>query len=387
MKLKEVLLLELRRLFAPAAPTVLLLVGLPILYTILFGFTYSNNVVKYIPTVIYDQDQTTVSRSLTQAYMDSERYKVVAQVTTQEEMERWLREDKALVAVSIPAKFSQQIKLGMSSEILIETNSTNVMFANAVISSSQEIVQTFSAVTGQKLQEALNQLPAPALRTTAPVKLGIRIISNPTTSYTNFMLPGLAANGLQIAILLVAGPLIAREYSRLSRWRQTSATTLVLGKLLPVWGCATVAFIICLAIMNVGFGVPVRTNMLSLLLLVSAFTFLVINLSFFFSAITSSEVAALQVPLLYIMPGLLYSGLSWPSLAMNEVARFFSSLMPLTYMADTLRDILLAGYSPFLLSNSLSMFAGGLVLQLTTLLVFTLRRKKFELQTTKEVSP
>lgn len=386
MKLKEVFLLELRGLFSPKSPTVLLLFGIPILYTVLFGFTYSNNVVKYIPTVIYDQDQTATSRLLTQAYIDSERYKVIAEVTTQEEMERLLRENKALVAVSIPPQFAQHIKLGTTSEILIETNSTNVMFANGVISSSQEIVQTFSAATGQKLLEELNQMPASALRTASPVRLGVRIINNPTSSYTNFMLSGLAANGLQIAILLVAGTLIAKEYSRIPCWKGTSSAAIVFGKLLPSWLCATGAFITCLVVMSVDFGVPVRGNASSILLLGSAFTFLVISLSFFFSAITSNEVAALQVPLLYIMPGLLYSGLSWPSLAMNDVARFFSSLMPLTYMADTLRDVLLAGYSPSLLSNSLSMFAGGLGLNLITLLVFTLRRKRIEFQTTKEVS-
>lgn len=385
MRFKEIIRLELRALFCPKSPTVLLLFGIPILYSFLFGCAYSGNVVKYVPTVIYDQDQTAASRALTQAYIDSERYEVVAQVTTQEEMEQLLHESKALVAVSIPPKFAQNIKLGITSEILIETNSTNNMFANAVISSSQEIIQTFSAATGQKLLEALNQMPAPALRTAAPVKLGIRIINNPTTSYTNFMLAGLVANGLQIAILLVAGTLIAKEYGHLSRWQGTSSIAIVSGKLLPCWVCAIGAFISYLVIINLFFGVPFRGNVVSVLLLGSAFTFLVINLSFFFSAITSNEVNALQVPLLYIMPGLLYSGLSWPPLAMSGFAQAFSALMPLTYMADTLRDLLLAGYSPTLLKNVLIMFAGGSGLNLITIFIFTKRRKKLKFQTTKEV--
>lgn len=385
MKLKEILLSELQLLFSRKSPTVLLLFGIPVLYSFIFGCAYSSNVIKYVPTVIYDQDQTIASRALTQAYIDSERYQVVAQVTTQESMEHYLQENEALVAISIPPKFSQNIKLGMGSEILIETNATNNMFANTVISSSQEIIQAFSVSTGQKMLEALNQLPASALRSVYPIKLGIRILNNPTTSYTNFMLAGLVTNGLQIAILLVAGTLIAKEYDQLSRWQATSSVLIVIGKLLPCWLCAMGAFITYLGVITIFFGVPLRGDFTSILLLGSAFTFLVINLSFFFSAITANEVNALQVPLLYIMPGLLFSGLSWPQFAMNDISQFFSAFMPLTYMTDSLRDLMLAGYSPTLQKNIFIMFTSGSILCLISILVFSKRRKNLQYQTPKEV--
>ncbi|WP_371381040.1 ABC transporter permease [Sporomusa aerivorans] len=385
MKLTEITLLELKALFGRKRPAALLLFGIPILYSLLFGYVYRSNVIKNIPTVIYDQDQTATSRALTQAYMDSERYQVVDQVMTQEAMEQSLRENRAQVAISIPPRFAQNIKLGLASEILIVTNSVNNMYANTVISSSQEIIQTFSAATGQKLLEGINQMPASALRSVAPVKLGVRIINNPTTSYTNFMLAGLMANGVQIAILLVAGPLLVREYGRLSRWQTTSSTALVTGKLLACWISALGAFLASLGIIAVFFGVPVRGNPASLILLGSAFTFLVVNISLFFSAIAKNEVSALQTPLLYLMPGLLFSGLSWPQFAMNDFARFFSALMPLTYLADTLRDLTLAGYSPALLKNIAIMFAGGLGFYLSTIFVFAQRRNKLANPPAKEV--
>lgn len=385
MTLGKIILIELQSLFCRKYPTFLLLLGIPILYSLLFGGAYSSNVIKYVPTVIYDQDQTVTSWALTQAYIDSERYQVVAEVTTQEAMEQYLHENQALVAISIPPKFAQNIKLGITAEILIETNSTNNMFANAVISSSQEIIQTNSAAISQKLLEAINQMPSQALRTAVPVKLGVRIINNPTTSYTDFMLAGLVANGLQIAILLVAGTLIVKEYQQLSRWKNTSSIAIVVGKIIPCWFCAILAFIIFLGAITTFFGVPLRGNPVSILLLGSAFTFLVINVSFFFSSIASNETIALQMPLLYIMPGLLFSGLSWPHLAMNDFSRIFSSLMPLTYMADTLRDLLLSGYSPNLLKDVLIMFSSGSGLCLVTIFIFSLRRRSFQNRTNKGV--
>ena len=86
----------------------------------------------------------------------------------------------------------------------------------------------------------------------------------------------------------------------------------------------------------------------------------------------------MQVPLLYIMPGLLYSGLSWPDFAMSEFAKFFSALMPLTYMADTLRDLLLSGHSPTFGKNVFLMFVAGTLLHVVTIAVFSFRRKKIQ---------
>lgn len=372
MKLKDIVLSTIS--IQHESKLLLILFILPMLYGILFGFAYSSNVIKYVPAVIYDQDHTAASRALVQAYIDSERYEVIAEVTTQETMEQMLRNNEALVAISIPADFSKNIRLGLASQVLVTVNSTNNMFANAVITSSQEIIQTFSAATGQKLLEAGNQMPAQALRTVVPIKIGARIINNSTTSYTNFMLPGLVLNGLQIAILLVAGTGIAVEYKRLPFWQGTSSAAIVIGKMLSYWLCAITAFVLMIGLIVGFFAVPQKGNIFCIVILGGAFTFLLINLCFFFSAITGDEILSLQVPLLYIMPGLLFSGFSWPHFAMNEFSRFFSALMPLTYMADTLRDILLSGKSASLTENSVIMFASGAVFNFLTIRVFSFRR-------------
>jgi len=374
MKLLDIIIDEMQSLFRGKCSIFLLLLGIPIAYSLVFGCAYSNGVIKYVPTVIYDQDQTVASRSLTQAYIDSERFNVIRQVTTQEEMEQALQDNNALVAITIPLKFSQSIKLGESSAVLVTTNSTNVMFANAVISANNEIGQTFSAAISQKLLESSNQLPAAALKAAVPVRMGVRIINNPTTSYTNFMLAGLGANGLQIGILLVAGTVLVKEYSNLARWHNTSSAAIIIGKLLPHWWSATAIFLFFIGVITIVFGVPFRSNIASVFFLGSAFTFIVTNISFFFSVIAKDEVSALQAPLLYIMPGLLFSGLSWPSIAMNQFAQIFSALLPLTYLADTLRELLLSGYSPILLKNILIMYSVGSIFCLASIFIFSRRR-------------
>ena len=376
MKLKEVINYELSYMFRHNPKVALILLGLPILYTILFGLVYNANSVKDIPTLIYDQDQTATSAALIQAVADSDRYKIVSEVNTPEDMEEYLYNNEALVAIVIPPKFAQEIKLGKSSQVMISINSANLMFSNAILGSAGEIVQTFSTGAGQKSLEALSQMPSQALSNAAPIHLAVRVLHNPTFSYSNFMLTGMGANGLQLAIMIAICFIITREYTNMSHLKDTSIPVLLIGKVLPYWLCAMISFAIYLAINVMFFDSPFRGDIGSLFLIGCAFTFAVINIGAFYSAIAPDQIYAVQLPMLYIMPSYLFSGYSWPLLAMNDFSRGFAAIMPITYAADVMRDILLAGYSPVLFVNAGTLFAFGSALFCLSCVIFSLRRKK-----------
>lgn len=365
-------------MFVGEPKTALMLIGIPVVYIVLFGLVYMSNSVKYMPTVVYDQDQTQLSRNLTQAFADSERYEIVAYVTTQEEMEKYLREDKAKVAVVVPPKFTHDVKVGIGSQVLVEVNGSNLMFANAVITSAQEIVQTFSAGVGRNLVEAVGQMPSEALKKAVPIQFGVRILNNPTFSYSNFILAGLGANGLQLGIMLAICTALTREYTRLDDWKGVSSRRVVLGKLFPYWIFGVVAFTLYAAIAINVFDIPFRGSIGSLFLIGTAFAFAVVAVGAIYSAISPDEVYAVQLPMIYIMPAFLFSGYVWPHLAMNDFSLAFSKTLPLTYMADNVRDLMLNGYAPFLLQDAMILMLFGTVLLAVSTLVFSIRRKKYE---------
>ena len=376
MLLKDVIKYEFSYMFRQNPKVALILLGLPILYAILFGIVYNANSVKNIPTLIFDQDQTVVSSALIQAVADSERYKIVSEVNTQEAMEEALYNNEAIVAIVIPPKFARDIKLGKSSQVMITINSANITFSNTILGSVSEIIQTFSTGVGQKSLEGLSQVPRQALANAAPIRLAVRVLHNPTFSYSNFMLAGMSAFILQLAIMIAICFILVREYASISHLKDTSVPVLLIGKLLPYWLCAMIDFVICLAINIIFFESPFHGDIGSLLLIGCAFTFAIINVGAFYSAIVTSEIYAVQLPMLYIMPSYLFSGYSWPTLAMNDFSRGFAAIMPITYAADVIRDILLAGYSPVLFKNTGILFAFGGVLFCLSGVIFFKRRRK-----------
>ncbi|MDD4600226.1 putative multidrug ABC transporter permease YbhR [bioreactor metagenome] len=378
MTLWQIVKKELRRMFIEEPKTALLLLGIPIVYSLLFGVVYQENAVKYMPTVVYDQDQSQLSRKLGQAFGDSERYDIVAYVDSQEELEEYLREGRAKVAVAIPVHFARDVKRGMGSEVLVQVDGSNLLFANSVVSSAQEIVQTFSAGVGMNLIEAIGQMPDEALNKAAPIQFGVRILNNPTFAYSHFILAGLGANGLQIGIMLAICTALNREYKRLEDWRGVSSRRLIIGKLLPYWALGVVAFAVYMLIIVYGFDLPFKGSVASVLMSGTAFVLAVVGVGGFFSAVAPNEVYAVQLPMVYIMPALLFSGYVWPHLAMNEISLMLSKLLPLTYMADDVRDLMLNGYAPFLQNNVMILLMFGLGLLAISTLIFSWRRSRYE---------
>ncbi len=361
--------------------------GIPLFFTLLFGFVYSPDALKGMPTVIYDQDQSVASRSLLLAFSDSERFDIVGVVDSEEEMEDYLNREQAMVAVGIPADFAKHIKSGVGTEVLLSVNAKNLMYPNSAMNFAKEIITTYNIGVGKKLVEAIGQVPNQALYTTAPIATRIRILYNPTDSYTPFMLPGMAANGLQIGIILSICFAIIREYKNQELWSRYSAGSIVVGKLMAYWLCAFGAAIISCGCYMYLFEVPFRGSLENLLLIYAAFTFTVTSLGLFFSALAPNEIMPFHpIEFIYFMPAFLYSGYSWPNIAKNSFASLYAHLLPLNYAADTIRDILLIGYAGELLQNVFILCCGGVVVCFITIGICKHRVKKIGLAKQAEVS-
>ena len=113
--------------------------------------------------------------------------------------------------------------------------------------------------------------------------------------------------------------------------------------------------------------------LLALTVMITAFCLAVAGIMVLFAVLSPDAVMSIEMPLLYIMPGLLYSGLSWPDFYMSDVAAAIAQIFPMRHAADSVRDILLAGYAPALVSQSLQLLLMGA--GAFALAIFALRRR------------
>ena len=372
-KFLEVFWDSFRSLFHGRVPLAALLVGTPLMFTVLFGVIYDADVVNDITLTVYDEDQTSLSRTVVQAYADADRFRVVSYVASEEEMKAEILEGRARAALEIPKNFSKEVRLGRGADYMLMVNSANNMFGNAAIAASQEISRSLSVAIGQKLMEGVNLKPSEAMNAAYPVRLGVRITGNPANGYASFMLSGLMLNGLQIGVMVTLAPLLITELQR-RQWPSVPVWLLLPAKVIPyiLWSLVgfTIAMLICIYV----FAVPMVGNWLDAFIDATGFLLFVAGALMLFSACSPSRPLSLQIPMLYIMPGVLYSGLSWPTFDMSSYAYMFGSLLPMSYSGDVLRDIMLNGYSPDLWPNLGCMLLGCLIPGSLGELIFAIRR-------------
>lgn len=347
----------------------LLLVAMPLCYTLLFGATYSANVLNDIPLAVCDLQQSKISRMLIEYYDTSDRFVMVEQAANMEELEEILASGRAKAGLYIPPDLDKNIKTGIPAEMGIIIDSTNVVYGSASLVAAEEINMNLLVGGGQKIAERLNLYPDEAMNVMYPAVIRVRILKNPTNSYTNFMLLGLIANGIQISLYLYAAD--AFSWGR-ARWRSTWAR--LLGKALGMGIFSLLGFVLSLLLAKACFAVPLRAGWEQLLLLMLSFIALFIAVSLLFALVFSAPVLAIQNTLLFIMPGLLYSGLSWPDEWMGGLPAAIQTFFPIAYLAVPLRDLSLTGGSPLLEQNVCRMLAGALLIFGTD--YFLLRRRQ-----------
>ncbi len=360
MNWRQICQREFRHMFITDRRRAIFLFGASLAYLMLFAMLYSTHTIKAVPLVVYDEDQTQFSRSLLQDFEDSERFQVIEYVTTQDDMEQSLREKTTAAAVQIPKNFARDAKAGRSATVLLLADGANILIANTVTTAAQEIVATFAKETAAGLA-AMNsgQLPAPAANKVNPVDFRLRVLNNPTQSYLAFFVLGLSMAAFQQGVFLAVGASVQSDLQNPAELHNTTPLALITGKLLAYWLAATLAFFLTVFAAVRLFAIPGQASLISLFWLASAFILAATGFSAFIASVCSSELAFTKFSIAYTVPAFVLSGYTWPQAAMGPWGQALACAFPLTYFADTFRELMLAGYSPLLYRNSLILLVSG----------------------------
>jgi ABC-2 type transport system permease protein len=376
---------ELQYIFRKDPRRIGFIFGASLAYLFIFGLLYAPHVVKNVPLIIYDEDQTTLSRSLVQALSDSERLTLVGQPISEEEMLDFLHEKQAFAAVHIPHDFAKNVTTGHSSPVLLMVDGSNLLITNTVTTTIQEVIMTFYQPISAKLTEAAGQLPTAAHNKSAPIQFNLRVLNNPTFSYLNFFVLGLAMAAFQQGIFLSIAASIISEY-QLSELAKVHPAHVFLGKLLPYFVLCTFSFFLTLLIAMKVFEIPCKGSYSSLLYLSTAFIITAMGISSLVASFCKSEVTFTKLSLTYAVPAFTISGYIWPLHSMDAFNQFFAYTFPMLYLADTVRDIMVAGYAPLYYRNITVLSLAGVVLILLSAWIFAKRRRQLTLASENNIA-
>lgn len=328
--------------------TLLMVFFVPIIYTIFFGFFYSQGIVKDLSTAVVNHSSSQLSRTIIDSFRNSERFEVNYELKNEEEILPLLEEKKIDVAIVIPPDFDANIKKGKPTEVFIGTNASNMIIGNGAMASAMQIIETYSSGVTLTKVKAQGLLESQALDVAVPLSFNFRPWYNPSYSYLNFMVLGILIIAVQqITMMGVANSLVGEmedsTFSRLVTDTNSLILPIIIGKstvyflsgLFSLVGSAFFAFQV--------FKIPLRGDFLNILLLTLPFLVCVIVWGLLIAALCTTRAQATRVIMLLPYPLFLVSGFTYHLEAMPKVLQYLAMLIPFTHYSNYFRNVALMG--------------------------------------------
>lgn len=313
-----------------------IMVGIPVLQLLLFGFAIQTDV-KNIPTVVVDESRTPASRDIVAAFQNTGNFHIVAHVDSRAALDRAIASGRAQAGIVVPQDYPRALARGVTATVQVVVDASDPLSSQAALAAAAGVAQMRNVAI----------LSAAARRPALPVEARVRPRYNPGLRSAVFIVPGLVGVILTITLILVTAMAIVRERERgtLEQLIVTPIrkTELMLGKIAPYVGVGLVQMTLVLFVGRFVFDVPLTGNIL--LLYGVSLIFIVASLSFglFVSTLVKTQQQAMQVSFFFVLPNILLSGFMFPRAAMPEAFQWIGALLPLTHFLKILRGILLRG--------------------------------------------
>ncbi|PGH53128.1 mannose-1-phosphate guanyltransferase [Azospirillum palustre] len=346
--------------------TFAMMVGVPILQLILFGFAINSDP-KALPTALLVADSSPFARTLVAAMENSRYFAITRTADSEAEIDRLLAEGEVQFAVTIPSGFARDLQRGTRSVLLVEADATDPAATSNALSA-------LTAIARQALNPDLTG-PLASLRTGPdPVELRVHRRYNPEGITQYNVVPGLMGVVLTMTMVMMTALAVTRERERGTMENLLAMPVrpfeVMLGKIVPFVVIGYVQVLLIVVAARLLFDVPIigSLGLLSAVLIL----FIAANLAvgFTFSTLARNQLQAMQMSFFFFLPSMLLSGFMFPFRGMPGWAQAVGEILPLTHFLRIVRGILLKG-------NGLAEIAAevlALALFLTVVTVVALKR-------------
>ncbi len=319
--------------------TLAMILVMPVMQLLLLGYAVNQNI-ENIPMVVSDEVQDEQSRSFVQALERTRYFRITRYVDGAPEAQRSIDRGDAKVAVLIPPDFSRNLLAGRQASVQVLIDGSDPTTAQTALFTIDAVTQRTALTIAGALQERLGQRSRPPL-----IDLRPGVLYNPNMESTHFMIPGLIGLILQTQGVILTAFAIVRERER-GTFEQLVVTPiqsweLLLGKVLPYVFIAFGQVGLALAVGVFWFGVPVRGNLMLLLMLSFVFLLCVLGMGLLVSTVAQTQTQAMQTAMFLLVPSLLLSGFVFPRESMPPVIASLGYAIPLTYFIRILRGVIL----------------------------------------------
>jgi ABC-2 type transport system permease protein len=316
-----------------------MMVGVPIVQLILFGFAINSDP-KHLPTAVVVADRSEFTRGFIAGLENSAYFRITHRLADEAEADRLLATGGVQFAVVVPPDFTRRLLRGERPALRIAADATDPAATGNAIAALEGIGRR---AVGRDLIGPLATLRPPD----PPFELRVQRRYNPEGLSAYNVVPGLIGVILTMTMVMMTALAMTRERERgtMENLLATPARPfeVMLGKIVPYILIGYVQVSVILLAARLLFDVPMIGSMA--LLSAALVLFIAANLAvgFTFSTLARNQLQAMQLTFFFFLPSILLSGFMFPFRGMPDWAQAIGELLPLTHFLRIVRGIMLKG--------------------------------------------
>lgn len=320
---------EFRHIFRDKR-TMLILLVMPIIMIILFGFAITTEV-KDSRVVILDYSKDEVTTRIQEHIRNNKYFTIVADVHSEQEIQHLFLENEADLAVIFSHNFSDEMQHSGKASIQILADGSEPNQASVRTGYIQQILA----------QASVSSVPHYQI---IPVT---KMLYNPQSRSEYNFVPGVIGMILLLICAMMTSIAIVKE-KEMGTMEILLASPLppiviVVAKLVPyfVISCTNLATILLLSVFLL--NIPIAGSVVGFIAISLLYILVSLLLGLFISNCVSSQLAAMLLSLLLIVPTVYLSGLAFPIESMPEGLQKASLFIPARWYVEVARKLMIQG--------------------------------------------
>jgi ABC-2 type transport system permease protein len=315
--------------------TMLILLGMPIVQIIIFGFALTNEV-KNAKIAIYDNSKDIATTSLIQEMNASRYFDVQSNVVSYNQIEESFKKGSIKLAVVFPAGFNEDLQHFNKAQVQLIADASDPNVANTLINYASAIIMDYQdRITYDR------RLPY-------TIETEMRMLYNPQLKGAYSFVPGVMAMVLLLVCTMMTAITIVKEKEmgtmEVMLVSPLKPLKIVVAKAVPylLLSIINIATILLLSVFVL--EVPINGSIPLLVFESILFTLVCLALGLLISSAAESQQVAMFISLVALfLPTVMFSGFMFPIENMPLPLRIISNVIPAKWYYIIVKSIMIKG--------------------------------------------
>ncbi|MGN6291422.1 MAG: ABC transporter permease [Chitinophagaceae bacterium] len=346
--------------------TMFILLGMPIVEIIIFGFALTNEV-KNSKIAVFDQSADQASVAITQELNASRYFDVVKDIHSYSDIDAAFRKGTMKLAVVFPKNFNEDLLHFNKAQVQLIADASDPNVATTLTNYATAIILDYQDRITQG-----RQIPY-------TIKTEQRMLYNPQLKGAYSFVPGVMAMVLMLICTMMTAVTIVKEKEtgtmEIMLVSPLQPFKIIVAKAVPYLLLSLINIASILLLSTFVLGVPIQGNLLLLIGEGVLFIITCLTLGLLISTSTNSQQTAMFISLTgMFLPTVMLSGFMFPVENMPKFLQIISNIVPARWFYSIIKDIMIKGL------GFTAVWKETLILVGMTLALLALSIKKFKIR-------